>query len=365
MNHELDPILFGMDGEDTGSFSLDEENLGFQVAFAEDLPEWARGRVHVRRYPRGNGPAEVGVLENIRRLVEHDNVVGLVNWGSMAAGTVAQYAASRQVPLLFPHTALIDSTNQRYVFTSFPSYEAEAQMMMRYLVDSCGMRRIAVVHDVNAYGQVFLKQIRQHSAALGYTVTGASSLESRTPPNLQPLLSDLLAQQPDMIFMALYPAQARTLMQAKSALGWGGRMVCAGPLTDEQYLNMPDGSAEGTLGFCYYPDPETSTAPGIAAYRASLQRHRPGHAFNRYSLYGYAFGRLIMEGLRQAGPSVTRESLIDGLESLRHWDSGGILPAVSFSPGRHHAQDAGFIGELRARRIEPLTDWIQLPCTTT
>ena len=29
-------------------------------------------------------------------------------------------------------------------------------------------------------------------------------------------------------------------------------------------------AAEGTLGFCYYPDPEKSAEPGVAAYRAAM-----------------------------------------------------------------------------------------------
>lgn len=351
------PVVFGMDGE-TGSFSLDEENLGFRLAFVDERDAQGLPRVRFLQYPRGERRTDEQVMENVRHLVEHDQVLGLVNWGGTLSVLVARYAQERQVAHLFPHTALVDSTGQRYVFTSFPRYETEMRMMLRHLVQSCGMQRIGVVHDPNAYGQVFLQHIRAHAAGMGYAFAGSASVDSRNPGDLQPLLADLFAQRPDAVFMALYPAQAQAVMRAKSALGWHGRMVCAGPLTDEQYLNMPDGSAEGTLGFCYYPDPQRSDAPGVVAYRDMMQRHHPGHALNRYSLYGYAFGRLILAGLRRAGARPTRESLIDGLESLRDWDCGGVLPPVTFSPTNHHAQSAGFIGELRGRRFEALTPWI-------
>jgi hypothetical protein len=46
------------------------------------------------------------------------------------------------------------------------------------------------------------------------------------------------------------------------------------------------------------------------------------------------------------------------MESIRDWDSGGILPPVSFSPEDHHAQDAGFICKLKDGRFQALSDWL-------
>ena len=48
--------------------------------------------------------------------------------------------------------------------------------------------------------------------------------------------------------MALYPAGARKVVEAKAAMDWDIRLVSSGPLTDEQYLNIDGGHAEGTLG---------------------------------------------------------------------------------------------------------------------
>jgi hypothetical protein len=135
-------------------------------------------------------------------------------------------------------------------------------------------------------------------------------------------------------------------------------MVSTGPLTDEEYLNVPGGYAEGTLGLCYYPDPNNSDAPGVAAYRRLMARYFPGEALNRYSLYGYAFGQMVVEGLRRAGPNPTRETFIDAMESIKDWDSRGILPPVSFSRTDHHAQEAGFVCELRQGKFADLSGWI-------
>ena len=141
-------------------------------------------------------------------------------------------------------------------------------------------------------------------------------------------------------------------------MNWKVDLVSSGPLTDEQYLNVEGGHAEGTLGFCYYPDPNISQAPGVVEYRRLMARYYPGHALNRYSLYGYVFGNLVIEGLERAGPDLDEDAFLDAMESIRDWDSGGILPTVSFSADDHHAQTAGFICELGDGRFRDLSGWI-------
>ena len=89
-----------------------------------------------------------------------------------------------------------------------------------------------------------------------------------------------------------------------------------------------------------------------------MTRYYPGHELNRYSLYGYVFGNLVVEGLERAGKDLTRDSFLDAVESIRDWESGGILPPVSFSVDDHHAQDAGFICELENGRFRALSDWL-------
>ena len=151
------------------------------------------------------------------------------------------------------------------------------------------------------------------------------------PTDLTAEMQRLRDTKPDAIVMALYPPQAKRAMEAKARLDWKDvRMVSTGPLTDEEYLNVPGGYAEGTLGLCYYPDPNHSDAPGVVAYRRLMAKYFPDEKLNRYSLYGYAFGQMVIEGLRRAGPNPTRESFIDAMETIKNWDSGGILPPVTF-----------------------------------
>ena len=348
--------------EDTvGSFSTDEENLGFRVAFHEANDA---GGVHGRTiqwkgYPRKGGDAAAEAVANAKRLIEQDGAFALVNWGGPQSIALLAYAREQRVPYLFPHTALISSEGQRYLFTSFPRFEGEAAVMFPYLARERKLTRLGIVHDVNPYGQLFLERLRALASSGGYTVVGSVPVDSRDPGDLTAGLKRLVDAGAQAVVMALYPAQGKKVVEAKGALGWTGTLVSAGPLTDEQLLTVPGGHADGTLGFCYYPDPDVSNEPGVARYRAAMTKYHPGKPRNRYSLYGYTFGRLIVEGLRRAGRDLTRERLVDALESIRAWDAGGVMPPVSFSSNDHHAQPAGFVCELKAGRFVPLSGWIE------
>lgn len=354
-----DAILIGMEGQ-ADSFSVDEENLGMRLVLEHVNTQ---GGVHGRRlveksYPRGRDNIVGQASANVKRLVEEDQVFLLFNFGGPGSVPIGDYAMENHVPYLFPHTALLTVNGNRYVFTSYPRYEGESRVMLRYLAQNRGVKRIAVIHAPNIYGEYFVERARELAGELGYTFVGNEPLP-RNPDDATTQMKALRELKPDVVIMALYPAGARKVVEAKASLGWSDvRLVSSGPLSDEQYLNVEGGFAEGTLGFCHYPDPNESEAPGIVEYRRLMAMYFPGHELNRYSLYGYVFGKLVVEGLERAGEELTRDSFLDAMESIRDWDSGGILPPVTFSATDHHAQRAGFICELDNGRFKLLTDWL-------
>jgi branched-chain amino acid transport system substrate-binding protein len=358
---EEDSILIGMEGL-ASSFSVDEENLGMRLLIAQVNEDGGiHGRKLVERsYPRASvSPREQAVL-NAKRLVEDDEVFLLFNFGGPSSVEIGAYAMKRQVPYLFPHTALLTLDGARYVFTSYPRYDGESRVMLRYLAKTLGVKSLGVIHDPNVYGQYFVDRARELAPELVYRFVGHEPILEARPEDAMQAVRRLRDLGPEAVILALYPAQARRVMEAKASLGWSNvRFVSSGPLTDEQYLNVGGDQAEGTLGFCHFRDPERASGRGFDEYRALMAKHYPDHELNRYSLYGYVFGKLVAEGLRRAGRELTREKFIDAMESIRDWDSGSVLPPVSFSKTNHHAQRAGFVCELRDGSFRELTDWVE------
>jgi len=353
-----DSIVIGMEGP-VNSFSVDEENLGMHLVIRHVN---ASGGIHGRKIvvatrARGTGDRIPQQVANAKALVEEDDAFLLFNFGGPGSVQVGEYAMKNDVPYFFPHTALLTTDGDRHIFTSYPRYEGESRVMLGYLSGDRSFDRIAVIHAPNIYGDYFAGRAEALADELGYQFVGAVPLASDADSAYEQM-SQLHELNPDVVVMALYPEGARKAVEEKAALDWNVRLVSSGPLTDEQYLNIAGGQAEGTLGFCHYPDPNESDAPGIVTYRKLMAEYFPGHEMNRYSLYGYVFGSLIVHGLEVAGSDLTEDAFLDAMETVTNWDSGGILPPVSFSATDHHAQDAGFICELENGRFKPLTGWL-------
>ncbi|MDH3440963.1 MAG: ABC transporter substrate-binding protein, partial [Gammaproteobacteria bacterium] len=348
-------ILIGIESE-AYSFSVNEENLGMRlvVRHVNDNGGIHGRKIIIAAYDRDRDDPVANAVANAKRLVEEDDVFLLFNFGGPAAVQIGEYAMANDVPYLFPHTALLTVDGDRHIFTSFPRYAGESRTMLRYLVEQRGAKRIGIVYAPNIYGEYFLGRVQGLADELGYEFAGGQALQNNAD-SADDQVAALRDTHPDTIIMALYPAGAREVVAAKAELEWDVRLVSSGPLTDEQYLNMEGDPADGTLGLCHYPDPNESDAPGIAEYRRLMSEYYPDHPMNRYSLYGYVFGKLVVEGLQRAGRDLTEARFLDGMESISDWDSGGILPPVSFSPDNHHAQKAGFICELENGRFKALS----------
>ena len=63
-------------------------------------------------------------------------------------------------------------------------------------------------------------------------------------------------------------------------------------------------------------------------------------------LEGFAAAKVLVEGLRRAGPQPTRQSLRDALEGMTRYDLGGI--SVSYSANNHSGLDFADISIINA-----------------
>ncbi len=356
-----DQILVGLEGP-TDSFSSDEENLGMRLLMAEVN---ARGGIHGRRlversYPRKGGAAIDEGVANARRLIEEDGVFLLFNMGGPAAVRIGPLAMSHQVPYLFPHTALLTADADRYVFTSFPLYAGETAVMFKHLAGTLGLKRLAIVHDENEYGSYFRDRLAQLAPSLGYQMVGAEGSPTASPATSPRRSAGLRAARPEAVILALYPEQAQAVMRAKAALGWRDvRMVATGPAHRRA---VPErGGRRGRRHRRLLP--VSRPQPGSIRRRARIPAP-DGRALSGASAQSLFALRLRVRpprgrGTRTRGAGPHHGRLRRRLESIRNWDSGGIIPPVSFSKENHHAQRAGFICELKDGRFDPKTGWLE------
>ena len=77
------------------------------------------------------------------------------------------------------------------------------------------------------------------------------------------------------------------------------------------------------------------------------------------SLEGYLAARIFTEGLKKAGPNLTRESLVDALEKVQNYDLG-IGPKVSYSKQNHQAMNQIWPTVAKGGKFVELKSWKEL-----
>ncbi len=355
-----DRILIGTSQSFSGPlvFPGTEEIAGIE-AYLEYVNQ--SGGIHGRKiewkwYDDGYKPQDA--VANMKRLVEQDQVFCiLINQGTSPVMAVVPYLEQKKVPLMFPFQGSSRLHGKKYVFTSFTYYDTQTQIVTRWLVEKKGFKRIGIIYQDDAYGKFFLNTLKKELEAKGLKIAAAESVK-RGATDVAPQVAKIAQAGLDACLLALVPGPGAQVLKEAAKIGLKKtKLISSGPLTDEKFLILSGGVGEGVWGLSLWPDPVRDDSPAMQEYRKILKKYRPGHEPNRYNLYGYFYTKLFCEGLKRAGKDLTREKLIQALESIQNWENG-IIPAVSFGPGDHQAQDQGFMVEVQGGRFVPVSGWL-------
>jgi ABC-type branched-subunit amino acid transport system substrate-binding protein len=324
----------------------------------------ARGGVNGRKiltkyYDDGYKPQNA--VANTKRLVEQDKVFAILS--SQGTGPVmatVKYLTQNKVPLIFPFQG-VPISGQKTIFTSFTPYDNQSELVVTWLVKVKGFKRIGMLYQDDAYGHTFRDPAKKTLAKFGLNLVAAESYK-RGAKDLSAQVAKLKKANLDACLLVATPPPGATFLREAHKQGWKDtKIISSGPLTDEKYINLSGGVGEGVWGLSLWPDPVNSNDPAVVEYREIVQKYGKDRdkTPNRYSLFGYYYAKLFVEGLKMAGSNLTRESYIAALEGIKGWESG-ITPPVSFSATDHLAQNSGFMVEVQKSVFRPISGWMKL-----
>jgi ABC-type branched-subunit amino acid transport system substrate-binding protein len=298
---------------------------------------------------------------NTKRLVEQDKVFAiLASQGTGPVMATVKYLTQNKVPLLFPFQGA-PLSGQKTIFTSFTPYPNQSELVVTWLVKVKGFKRIGILYQDDTYGYTFRDPAKKTLAKYGLKLIAAESYK-RGAKDLSAQVAKLRKANLDAVLLVATPPPGATFLKEAHKQGWKNtKIISSGPLTDEKYINLSGGVGEGVWGLSLWPDPVHSQDPAVAEYRKIVDKYGKDRdkTPNRYSLYGYFYAKLFVEGLKRAGKNVTRESYIAALESIKDWQNG-LIPPVSFSATDHLPQNSGYMVEVQRSVFRPISGWLTL-----
>jgi branched-chain amino acid transport system substrate-binding protein len=212
------PVKIGFINSITGPEAPIGENLTYGVNMAvEDLKKKGIDVQLLKEDDTGKPQISMSAMEKLAQ----EGVAGVVGpYTSACANAVAQQATKYNVPQLVPAAAKEDITRQG--FTWVYRLNAPAHQYAQSLMDaafSLGQpKTIAFIYESTDFGNSVSAAGKEYAAKKGLKVV-ADEAYQKGAPDYRSTLAKIKAQNPDLVFMVSYVADAILLMRQSREMG--------------------------------------------------------------------------------------------------------------------------------------------------
>ncbi len=301
-------------------------------------------------------------VQNVRALVEGTGVFALVGMiGSANAAATADYIFRNQVVWMTPAVESdpwIGNPNIEYLFVTYPNYYQEAKILTRYAVEELGKQRIAVIYQNDQYGDNGRRGVIDALAEMGMSPVATVSYEL-TDGDLSVQALRIGQANADAVILYATPTHGAMAAGALAQLNPRPQVLSSFTLADPIMAVLAGEAWNGVIVPSYFPYPQHDAK--VARVLEILVERDPDLAQMSFNaLAGVTFLEPLLEGLRRAGPNVTRESFRDAMETIQDWD-GELLRGITFGPGRRQGLNRIFLSRMVNGVPQQLTDWIEYP----
>jgi ABC-type branched-subunit amino acid transport system substrate-binding protein len=291
-------------------------------------------------YDDGYEPNKCAV--NMRKLIDEDNVLAVIgNVGTSTAIVSVPIVNERKILLFgaFSGAGVLRKTPpDRYIINYRASYAEETAAMVAGFIEM-GIKpsEIAFFTQNDGYGDAGYYGGVEALKAQGYAKAEdlAHGRYTRNTVNVEDGVVTIVYANPRAVIMVgAYTPCAKFIKLAREFLPdtiyANVSFVGSIPLAKEL-----ESAGEGVIVTQVVPHFE-STLPGVVEFRQDLATYSAGGDAGFVALEGYLTAKIFVEGLKRAGTSSTRESIVDALEGLNGLDIG-IGGSVSYSKTHHQA----------------------------
>jgi branched-chain amino acid transport system substrate-binding protein len=357
---------------------------GAEACYAEVNARGGIGGRVITVIPLDDGYEPVPCVSNTIQLIERDQVFFLSNYVGTPTLTralpIIKRYADQQVLLIGNFTGAQPQRESPYadqVFNIRASYRQEMMALVERFW-SQGARKVGVYYQIDAYGRSgtdgVARGLALHGARIAAEATYARG--ARFEDDMAPAVRALQGAGVDVVLCTGAYQGCGAFVRTARELGWTVPISNLSFVGSDAMLALlvRHGRATGrdlTRGLVnsqVVPSYDDTTLPGVAEYRALMDRHDPAvpealrdarYAVQRYSftgLEGFVNAKVIVEALRRAGPIPTRAGLRQALESMKNLDLG-IGTLLSFGPERHQGLDGVYFTHVVNERWVPVTSW--------
>ena len=282
--------------------------------------------------------------ENVKTFVKEGAVGILMPIGTSSSVGALKAANELKIPVIGPYTGAGPVTKfSEYNFPVRISFDEEYSRIVNHLF-TIGLSRIAFAHNDNPGARSALESTQKFIAERGEKMAGSVAIKNDGSDAAE-RAAELAKLKPKAVVLAVTNDVAAKFITAYRAAGGETAFYSFSFLNGQKLFQDIKKDAAGVVISQVVPYPWNSAMPVIAEYQAAMKKIGATE-FSYASLEGYVAAKVMVEGLKRAGPNPTPDSLQKGLESFKTLDIGGI--AVSYRPGEHRGLTFSELSMLKA-----------------
>jgi len=173
--------------------------------------------------------------------------------------------------------------------------DQQGQVAGDFIADKFKGKRIAVVHDKQAYSQGLAEETMKQMKKRGIPIALTGTVTPKEK-DYSSIVTRLKAGRIDVLFYGGYHAEAGLILRQMRAQGMSTRLVSGDALVTQEFWNITGKLGEGTL-MTFSPDPRKNpkVAPLVAKFKAQ------GYSAEGYTLYTYGAIQVFAQAAKRAG----------------------------------------------------------------
>ncbi|MFQ5783834.1 MAG: branched-chain amino acid ABC transporter substrate-binding protein [Alphaproteobacteria bacterium] len=194
------------------------------------------------------------------------------------------------------------------VFRTCGRDDQQGEVAGQYLADHFAGKRIAIVHDKQAYSKGLADETKRKLNSLGI-IEALYDTVTAGEQDYSALVSKLKANKIDVLYYGGYHPEAGLIVRQMRSQGLNAQLVSGDALVTQEYWAITGSAGEGTL-MTFSPDPRKNpvAAPVVKRFRAG------GYEPEGYTLYTYGAIQAFAQAAEDAG-STSLDALVKTLRT--------------------------------------------------
>jgi len=259
-------------------------------------------------------------VEQIRRLIESDEVLFLVNpVGTAPNMAVVKYINQKQVPHLFVGSgATIFNDPEHYPWTMSwtPHYASEGEIYARYILSTQPDAKIGILAQNDDLGRDYILGFKRGLGERAAAMIVSQQAYNTSDPTVDSQIVSLRASGANVLFIAAVPKFAAQAIRKAYDIDWHPQELLSSVGSSIAGAIRPAGfeAAKGVISAAYQKDPadpQWKDDPAMQAWNVWMDKYNPHvDKSDYYAPYGYNIGYAVVQILKACGDDLTRENVM-------------------------------------------------------